>query len=104
MAQAIRFCEENFARDLSVPLLASRMFLSTGHFSERFAREAGMPPGAYIRRLRLERARSLLREGEMSVTQAAREAGWGDAAHFSRAFRSAYGMAPSEYKREARKK
>lgn len=103
MAQAVRFCEEHFAQELSVPFLASRMFLSPSHFSERFAREVGMPPGAYIRRLRLERARVLLREGNLSVTQAALESGFGDAAHFSRAFRAAYGVAPSRYKRQREK-
>lgn len=67
LADMLRVCEERFAEPLSVPQLAAMMFVSTGHFSELFAREVGMPPAAYLRRLRLERARTLLRDTSLPV-------------------------------------
>ena len=95
----LRFCEANFGAPLSVPQLAARLFLTPGHFSEKFAREVGVPPKTYLRRLRVEKARQLLLETELSTTQIALRTGFGDAAHFSRAFRAATGEAPSLFRK-----
>nr|WP_245240969.1 helix-turn-helix domain-containing protein [Streptomyces spiramenti] len=59
----------------------------------------------YIRRLRLERARRALADAESDATQVgavAARSGFLSTAHFSRAFRSAFGTSPSEYRRAAR--
>jgi AraC family L-rhamnose operon regulatory protein RhaS len=101
MTDAVRYCEEHFLESISVPQLAARFFLSSGHFSELFSRQAGMPPAAYLRNLRLEKARVLLKESALSATQIALATGFGDAAHFSRAFRATYGMTPSQYRKKS---
>jgi AraC family L-rhamnose operon regulatory protein RhaS len=102
LADIIRVCEEHFSENLSVPQLAARMFLSPGHFTEIFTREVGMPPAAYLRRLRLERAQTLLRETTLPVTAVAMQVGFGDAAGLSRAFRGAFGLSPLQYRRRKR--
>lgn len=102
LADIIRVCEEHFSENLSVPQLAARMFLSPGHFTEIFAREVGMPPAAYLRRLRLERAQTLLRETSLPITTVALQVGFGDAAGLSRAFRGAFGLSPLQYRRRKR--
>lgn len=102
MAEAIRFCEENLDKPLTVPHLAARFFLSTGHFSELFGREAGMPPAAYLRHIRLEKARSLLATTTLPVTQVALQCGFGDPTHFSRIFRDHYQISPMQYRKQAR--
>ena len=94
----LRYCEAHLDEPLSVPQLAARLFLSPGHFSEKFAREVGVPPKTYLRRLRVEKARQLLTATGLSTTQIALQTGFGDAAHFSRAFRAATGEAPSRYR------
>jgi transcriptional regulator GlxA family with amidase domain len=66
VAEVLQFCDEHFCESLSVPQLAAMMFLSPGRFSEVFAREVGMPPATYLRRLRLERAQTLLRTTSLS--------------------------------------
>ena len=78
------------------------MFLSPGHFTEIFAREVGMPPAAYLRRLRIERAQTLLRETEAPVSEIAAQVGLGDSASLARAFRSAFGHTPTQYRRRKR--
>lgn len=71
LAEALRFCEEHFDKPLSVPKLAARAFLSPAHFSQLFTREVGMPPASYIRHLRLDRARSLLRDTKIPIAEIA---------------------------------
>ncbi len=77
----------------------SRLFgLSPTALKESFRRAYGSPPYAYLRARRLELARALLDCGA-SVAEAADSAGWQNPNKFSEAFRSAYGMAPSQYKK-----
>lgn len=98
--EALRFCEENFDKPLSVTHLAARAMLSPGHFSELFSQEVGMPPGAYLRRIRLEKARTMLRETSEPVAEIAARCGFGSAALFSRAFRNCYKTAPLQYRKQ----
>src|SRR5207302_10501240 len=50
---------DNLDRDLSVPALAERSFMSARNFARVFAREVGATPAVYVESLRLERARTL---------------------------------------------
>lgn len=98
MTDIVRLCEERFAEDISVPQLAALMFLSPSHFSELFAREVGMPPAAYLRRVRLEHAQRLLRTTALPINAIAQQTGLGDASQLARAFRAAFGMKPTGYR------
>jgi AraC-like DNA-binding protein len=98
LAQVLRICDERFAEPLSVPQLAATMFLSPGRFSEVFSSQMGVAPATYLRRLRLERAQTLLRTTESTAARIAVEVGFADAAQFSRLFRSAFGLTPSDYR------
>lgn len=98
VAQVLQFCDEHFCESLSVPQLAAMMFLSPGRFSEVFAREVGTPPATYLRRLRLERAQTLLRTTSLSATEIAHRSGFNDLAQLSRAFRAVFGTTPSAYR------
>lgn len=98
LAEVLRFCEANFADDISVPQLAAKMFLSPGRFSDIFKKEMGVPPGEYLRRLRLDRAQTLLKTTDRNATDIAHDCGFSDTARFSRAFKSAYGQTPSSYR------
>jgi AraC-like DNA-binding protein len=67
------------------------------HFLKLFKQTVGMTPHAWIVRLRLERACSLLSHTGRSLTQVAQEVGFYDQSHFNRAFRQAFGVSPSKY-------
>ena len=100
-AELIAWCEANVERDISVSQMAGRLFLSPAHFARGWTREFGVPPAAYLRRLKLERARALLENSGQSVGHIARETGFKSAAHFSRSFRQLYGVSPLEFRRTA---
>lgn len=101
-ADVLRLIEERYAEPLTVPQLAACLFLSAGAFNELFRRETGVSPAAYLRRLRLDRAQTLLRETDDSIALIAAHSGFGDAAHFSRAFRAAFALSPREYREQFR--
>jgi len=100
LAELLRFCDEHFRERISVPEMASRLFVSPGHFHELFKRELGVSPAAYLRRLRLSEAQTLLRNSEQSLGGIARDCGFRDVAELSRAFSRSLGMSPREYRRQ----
>jgi AraC-like DNA-binding protein/quercetin dioxygenase-like cupin family protein len=104
LTEALRFCEEHFDKPLSVPKLAARAFLSPGHFSELFSREVGMPPAAYVRHLRLDKACTLLRDTKIPIAQIATQCGFKNAAQFSRTFHHFYENSPMQYRQKERRK
>jgi len=69
---------------------------SSSRFSTLFRRELGVTFSAYLRDLRLEYARELLRIPEYTVAMAREESGFDSPEYFSRAFRARYGMTPSD--------
>lgn len=103
LAEVLRFCEERFAEPLTVPQLAATMFLSPGRFTEVFSAQMGTAPASYLRRLRLERAQTLLRTSNDTVAGIATQVGFSDAGQFSRAFRSTFGLTPLAYRSKFKK-
>ena len=103
LSELVSWCEANVERDISVAQLAGRLFLSPAHFARLWKREMGVPPAAYLRRLKLERARSLLEHSTQSVTHIAHAVGFASVAHFSRSFRACYGMSPLQFRHDIAK-
>lgn len=67
----------------------------------RFQRVTGLPPHAFVVRLRVERARWLLARG-VDIAEAAHAVGFADQSHFSRAFKRVIGLSPGAYQRQVR--
>jgi AraC family transcriptional regulator of arabinose operon len=86
-------------RACSVQDLASSVNLSPSRLRHLFQQEQGMPLGVFLRRSRLESARTLLEDSFLSVKQVTFEVGYADETHFIREFKSAYGTTPGLYRR-----
>lgn len=80
--------------DLSVAGMAEKFFMDKNTLTRQFKRQVGMTPGEYVRRCRLDAARTMIRQGA-SMQQACAECGFSDYSAFYRAFRQAYGVSPS---------
>ena len=82
--------------------LAALAAMSRANFMRVFQHTIGMAPGKFLIQLRLQQAALLLNKTQKSILAIALEVGYQSEAHFSKAFKIAYGMTPSQYrKREA---
>lgn len=93
--------DREYAKPLDVEALARGVHMSAGHLSRQFKTAYGESPYAYLMTRRIERAMTLLRRGDLSVTQVCFEVGCASLGTFSSRFAELVGMPPSVYKREA---
>lgn len=87
---------------LRLEAMARLACLSPSRFSALFREALGVPPAAYQRQQRLNRAKSQLVHTDKPVAQIAREAGFPDPFHFSKAFKQAAGLPPRAYRAQLR--
>jgi AraC-like DNA-binding protein len=93
IAILIEFIRDHFKENISLLQMAELVCLNPSHLARLFRRKIGVSPYEYLLILRVEYARRLLRSGQR-VKEAALEAGFYDASHFSRSFRKIAGMSP----------
>ncbi|MER9316276.1 AraC family transcriptional regulator [Mesorhizobium sp. M0659] len=79
--------------------LAKEVGVSRFHFGRAFKQSTGMTPYAFIARRRLERSAEMLRSTKRSATEIALECGFGSSSHFTIAFKRAFGVSPTEFRR-----
>jgi transcriptional regulator GlxA family with amidase domain len=90
--------DREFADPLDVPALARTALMSAAHFSRRFREAYGETPYAYLMTRRIERATSLLRRGDMTVTDVCSAVGCTSLGSFSARFTELVGTTPSAYR------
>ena len=97
IGRTLSYINENLASDLSIDRLADRVFLSRYHFMRLFKEQTGTTVHQYVRQKRLLYAARLIREG-VPAGRAAADAGFNDYSVFHRAFRSSFGISPTDLK------
>lgn len=93
--QALAFVERHFARPLTDAEVAEQLGLSTSHFRFLFREATGQPFHKYLVAIRLERARRMLIDQGMPVSEVAKAVGFQNASHFSRAFAQRFNVSPA---------
>jgi AraC family transcriptional regulator len=93
------YIEENVADEIPLATLAELARLSPYHFCRSFKRSFGIPPHRYHASRRIERAKQLLADQELSVTTIALDIGFSDTSTFTAAFHRLTGQTPSRYRR-----
>jgi len=86
--------ESNMAAPPDLETLAAEVGMSLSKLKEVFPQVCGMPPYAYLRQIRMERAWRLLAGRRLSVTEAAREVGYTNLSHFAKVFSAHHGFKP----------
>lgn len=88
-----------YAQDLAVDAVLSENGIKSSGFSSRFKYHTSLPPGGYIRHLRLETARLAIPENpEVSLRTISSEIGYSNYSTFARQFKEEYGAAPSAFR------
>ncbi|MCU1418377.1 MAG: putative transcriptional regulator, AraC family, isolated domain protein [Schumannella sp.] len=90
--------DRDFAEPLDVPALAAGALMSVGHFSRMFREAFGETPYSHLMTRRIERAKELLRRGELSVTDVCVAVGCTSLGSFSSRFTELVGETPSAYR------
>lgn len=90
--------DREYARPLDVGEIARAALMSTAHFSRRFRAAYGETPYAYLMTRRIEKAKMLLRRGDMSVTEVCMEVGCTSLGSFSARFTELVGETPTTYR------
>ena len=98
LRRVIDAMNEHLADDFRLADLAHIADLSEYHFSRIFKRATGLSPSQYFIRLRMSRARHLLRETDRSIIDVGLEVGYSSPSHFSQVFRREVGVTPSAYR------
>ena len=90
--------DRDYAKPLDVDALAREAHVSAGHLSRAFKAAYGESPYSYLMTRRIERAMTLLRRGDLSVTDVCFAVGYGSLGTFSSRFTELVGMPPSAYR------
>jgi AraC-like DNA-binding protein len=90
--------DREYARPLDVPAMARTAFMSPAHFSRQFRAAYGETPYSYLMTRRIERAKLLLRRGDLSVTDVCMAVGCTSLGSFSTRFTELVGESPSAYR------
>ncbi|GHF16459.1 helix-turn-helix transcriptional regulator [Streptomyces spiralis] len=90
--------DRDYAKPLDVAALASVALMSPGHFSRSFRAAYGETPYSYLMTRRIERAKALLRRGDMTVTEVCFAVGCTSLGSFSSRFTELVGESPSSYR------
>lgn len=93
--------DRDFAEPLDVDALARGVNMSAGHLSRQFKQAYGEPPYSYLMTRRIERAMTLLRRGDLNVTDVCFAVGFSSLGTFSTRFTELVGVSPSVYRSEA---
>lgn len=100
----VHYLSTQYTEQVSIELMAETLGFSRAYLSRVFKRRTGLTPVTFLLKLRVDKARQLLRERkELTVEQIAASVGFQDPLYFSKQFRRFYGMPPSGY-REAMKR
>jgi AraC-like DNA-binding protein len=90
--------DREYAQPLDVPALARTALMSASHFARRFREVYGETPYSYLMTRRIERAKALLRTGDLSVTDVCFAVGCSSLGSFSARFTELVGLTPSAYR------
>ena len=100
--QAQQFISTHIREKLSVPLVARQVDVSPSYLTALFHKNLQISPGEYIRRIKLQESKQMIRENNLNFTEIAAELQYSTVHHFSRQFKEKFGITPTEYAKSVR--
>jgi len=102
ISRAQQYISSHVRDKLSVPVVAHAINVSTSYLTALFHKHLQLSPGEYIRRIKLQESKQMIREGNMNFTEIAMTLQYSTIHHFSRQFKEKFGITPSEYAKSVR--
>ena len=100
--QAQQYISSHIREKLSVPLVARQVDVSPSYLTALFHKNLQISPGEYIRRIKLQESKQMIRENNLDFTEIAAELQYSTVHHFSRQFKEKFGITPTEYAKSVR--
>lgn len=95
----VRYMQEHLAEEISLSILSEKFNLSAQYISQLFKSEIGVNFLAYLTNIRMEQAKKLLISTSLSIAEVSEKAGYADYRVFTKVFKKAEGVTPSQYRR-----
>lgn len=95
---AVSYIHNHYTKKITIDDIARYCFCSSSTLSHVFAKNYGMTIGKLINTVRCDRAKTLLRETDLSINQIARECGFSNRDYFASVFRKNVGITPTEFR------
>jgi AraC family transcriptional regulator len=86
-------------KGLSIAHIASECSLSRSHFSRAFKKNTGLSPRDWFLQMRLNKAKALLSDSVLTISQISLDCGFADQSHFTRVFTRVVGLTPFSWRR-----
>jgi AraC-like DNA-binding protein len=102
MGRVRGYIEAHLSDSIELVQLSAIAGLSVFHFARQFKQSAGVSPHYYLVGRRIERAKELLAETDLSLSEIAFATGFSDQSHLTRHFRQMIGVAPGQFRRSLR--
>ena len=99
LARVIDYIQANLTQDLSILDLATLANMSESHFSRGFKQSMGTAPYQYLMQQRVERAKQLLKQQAISISDIALDCGFANQTHLTKVFRQITGTTPKAYQK-----
>ncbi len=100
--RAQQYISTNVRQRLTVPMVALHTDVSTSYLTSLFHKHLQISPGEYVRRVKLQESKQMIREGNMNFTEIAQALQYSTIHHFSRQFKEKFGITPTQYARSIR--
>ena len=99
ISNALHYLENNYFNQIDIQTLASQFGFSRAYFSTLFVKRTGETPYDYLTKIRIERAKEYLKQGQHSVEEIAYSVGFSSLQRFSEAFKKRVGLSPLQYRK-----
>ena len=99
IVEIISYIQQNY-QDVTLETLSDVFHLSKPYLSKYIREKAGMTFQDAVKKERMKKARTMLRETDLTVETVAAEVGYENVEHFNRLFKKSYGMTPVQYRKE----
>ena len=97
-----RYIENHYDKGITIEEIAASLGISRAYLRNVFYEEEGISPQHFLMQVRVKRAKDLLARRDVSISETAFSVGYRDVSQFSRMFKKAVGLSPSEYREEHR--
>ena len=98
LRQVIDYIQENLERDLSLTQLAKIAYVSSHHFGKLFKQSMGVTPHQYVMKCRIEKAKQLLVNRQITIAEVSLATGFCHQSHFNNVFRRHTTVTPRQYR------